>query len=130
MSVQAVFEHWKITMDHKRAVLDPSRQKAISQALRWGYTVDLLCLAIDGCRASAFHMGENQRGQVYDSLTLILRDADHIDKFIKAGEHAHQIIERRMQEEEHRAAETVERTPEQIQRARDLLATVKLKRVA
>jgi hypothetical protein len=31
-------------------------------------------------------MGKNDRGQRYDSIDLILRDADHIDRFIANAE--------------------------------------------
>jgi hypothetical protein len=39
-------------------------------------------LAIDGCKASAWHMGENDRHKKFDSLGLIFRDAEQIEKFI------------------------------------------------
>ena len=48
-----------------------------------GYGVVQLCDAISGCAKTPFNMGENERGQRYDSLQLILRDADHIDRFMQ-----------------------------------------------
>jgi len=77
-----VFFHWQKVMNHPRARLGAERKKAITKALNLGYSVDDLMTAIDGCRRSDFHRGANDRGAVYDSLTLILRDSDHIDSFI------------------------------------------------
>lgn len=130
-SIREVFEHWKETMGHRFPALDQARTKAIRGRLTDGYSVEALCLAIDGCRASAWHMGENDRGLIYDSLTLILRDADHVDKFIRAGEQAHRIIEqqiekRRGQPQDHPSAPT----DEQKAAVRAMLKNVKLRRVA
>ena len=127
-----VFEHWKTIMGHERARLDMARARVIKQRFRDGYTLEDLCLAIDGCAASAFHMGENDRGQVYDSVTLILRDADHVDKFIRAGERAHQMIEQSQRRKEQERQEQTRPAPteEEKARVRELLRGVKLKRVA
>jgi hypothetical protein len=124
-----VFAHWKAIMGHERARMDVKRAQAIRDRLRDGYSVDDLMLAIEGCASSAFHMGENDRRQVYDSVTLILRDADHTDKFIQMGELARKKIAA-MQE---RQAETGPRTvptDEEKARVRELLKSVRLKRVA
>lgn len=82
----AVFEHWQKTMNHHRSRLDKKRRAKINAALDMGYTTDDLIRAIDGCRASPFHMGDNDRSVRYDELTLILRDAGHIDRFIRHAE--------------------------------------------
>ena len=37
--------------------------------------------AVDGCHASAWHMGDNDRGRPYNSLELILRDASKVQFF-------------------------------------------------
>lgn len=80
-AIDLVFDHWRTVMNHPRAALDPKRRKAITAALKIGYTADELREAIDGCKASAWHMGANDRRTVFDGLDLILRDAAHIDKF-------------------------------------------------
>jgi hypothetical protein len=98
--------------------------------MRDGYSVDDLCLAIDGCAASAFHMGENDRRTIYDSITLILRDADHVDKFIRAGETAHRMIAKVQERKEQEVAAHVVPTPEQIEKVREQLRAVRLRRVA
>lgn len=81
-NINVIFEHWKSVMNHPRAKLDDTRKKAIKKALRLGYDVEQLQQAITGCSKTPFNMGDNDRGQVYDRLNLILRDADQIERFI------------------------------------------------
>jgi hypothetical protein len=133
-SVAAAFSHWKMIMGHERARMDLKRAQVIRDRLRDGYSLEDLCLAIEGCAASAFHCGENDRGQRYDSITLILRDADHVDKFISIGEQARRMIAaREARKEEAAAQETKKMTPpteEEKQRVRELLRSCKIRRVA
>lgn len=77
-----VFDFWKSTLCHTRAKLDDSRKKSISKAIELGYTVDDCKDAISGCSMTPFNMGGNPQGQKYDSLDLIFRTADKIDRFI------------------------------------------------
>lgn len=81
--VLEVFQHWTTTMGHPKAKLDDKRKRAIRNALKLGYSAENLKAAIDGCKLSPFHQGQNDRSEVYDELTLVLRDAGHIDKFIR-----------------------------------------------
>lgn len=81
-AVEKIFSHWQTVMDAPRAACDAKRKKLILAALEIGYTAADLCKAIDGCRASPWHMGENERGRQYKSLALILRDAEKIDAFM------------------------------------------------
>lgn len=78
--VLLVFDHWRSVMDHPRAVLDQKRKKKIADALK-KYPVDFLKQAIDGCKLSPYHMGQNDKGTVYDDLELILRDTAKIERF-------------------------------------------------
>lgn len=80
--VFAVFGFWKTTMGHLKAKLDPKRKKVIEAALSWEYSVADLCQAIDGCSKTPHNIGQNDRGQRYDGLNIILRDADQIDRFM------------------------------------------------
>jgi hypothetical protein len=80
----AVWEHWRVTARHPRARLDKARRKVIVERLK-DYSVAELQLAIDGCAKSAWHQGENDRGRRYDDLTLILRDAEHVERFLEAA---------------------------------------------
>lgn len=56
--------------------------KIIAKALKFGYSVEELCEAITGCSYTAHNVGDNERGQRYDGLHIILRDGDQIDRFI------------------------------------------------
>jgi hypothetical protein len=78
--VAEVFDHWRSVMGHPRAELDPKRRKAIAGALKRYSLADCMA-AIDGCRNSPHHMGQNDRRTVYDRIGLIF-DPDKIDGFI------------------------------------------------
>lgn len=80
--VDQIFSHWKITMDHPKAQLDTKRKALITKALIAGYSEQAICEAISGCAKTPHNMGDNERGQRYDGLHIILRDADQIDRFI------------------------------------------------
>ncbi|MBN9287582.1 MAG: hypothetical protein BGO43_04150 [Gammaproteobacteria bacterium 39-13] len=79
---QIVFEHWKLTMKHPNAKLDKNRTKLIREALKLGYSIEELCQAISGCAITPHNIGLNDKGQRYDGLHIILRNADQIDRFI------------------------------------------------
>jgi hypothetical protein len=55
----------------------------VRDRLREGSTVEDLKTAIDGYHRSPFHCGENERGQRYLDLTLIVRDGSHVAKGIE-----------------------------------------------
>lgn len=132
-SVAAVFNYWRDIMGHSRARMDLARAKVIRARLADGYSPDDLMLAVDGCAASAFHMGENDRQTRYDSISLILRDADHTDKFIAIGEQARRMIAAREARREQTAQQDQERKPpteEEKARVRELLRSCKIRRVA
>jgi len=46
-----------------------------------GYSEEQIQVAIRGCAASPWHMGDNPRGIRYDDLELICRDGEHLRKF-------------------------------------------------
>lgn len=81
-SIQEIFEHWQRVMNSPRSKLDAKRIKFIKKALGMEYSVAELCQAITGCSLSPYHMGGNEDNQKYNGLDLILRDAEHIDKFM------------------------------------------------
>jgi len=64
------------------AQCDPKRKVLIKNALSWGYSVEALCQAITGCSLTPHNRGENDRGERYDGLHIILRNCDQIDRFI------------------------------------------------
>jgi uncharacterized phage protein (TIGR02220 family) len=79
---EAVFDHWRRVMAKAgRTVLNDKRQKLIRARLNEGFTVTELKRAVDGCRSSAWHMGENERKTTYNDLEFILRDASKVEKF-------------------------------------------------
>jgi len=84
--ITRLFSYWQEIMGYKRARLDEKRKRAICGRLKEGYTEDDIRLAIEGCFLSPFHQGENQNHQRYDDLSLICRDAEHIDRFIARAE--------------------------------------------
>lgn len=83
-----LFEYWQRVMNHPRAKLDKKRKRAIEQALKLGYSVPELQKAIDGCKNTPFYMGKNDNNQVYDDISLIFRDAEHIDRFIRNADNS------------------------------------------
>lgn len=84
--VRRVFEYWKLVHNHPRAQLDPKRQKTLRGVIKTGYTEEDCMLAIEGCADSSFHQGVNDSAKIYDSIGLIFRDADHVDRFIEIGQ--------------------------------------------
>jgi hypothetical protein len=82
--VQVVFEHWLHVLRTGRPgitpQLSPERRRKIAAAIAL-YGSDICCAAIDGCTKSPFHMGANPRQRRYDDISLILRDAKHIEMF-------------------------------------------------
>jgi len=80
-STALVFLHWQKTLNHPDAKLTAKRKRNISARLKEGYTVEDLCLAIEGCAASAFHQGDNDNGKVFDDLELICRSGEKVEQF-------------------------------------------------
>lgn len=80
-SVFVVFDHWKKTLNHPKARFDKKRKSKIAQALK-NYSPEDLCLAVDGCKASRWHMGDNADKRIHDSIDLIFRDTERIERFI------------------------------------------------
>ncbi|QBR84713.1 hypothetical protein E3983_10260 [Legionella israelensis] len=80
--IQEIFQYWQEIMNHPKAKLDKKRKKIIKDALELGYSIGELKQAIDGCSKTPHNMGKNDRHQIYDDIGLILRDSDHIERFI------------------------------------------------
>lgn len=81
--VQELFDYW-VTVhkgDSKRKpLLDIKRRKLLAIAL-YDYDMEYCKQAIDGCANSHFHMGQNNRAKIYNSLELIFRDSSTIERF-------------------------------------------------
>jgi hypothetical protein len=84
--VEEVFEHWKAVHRCPRAELTPGRREAVASRLKAGYSAERLKLAVEGCRASPFHMGENDRNTVYNDLASHIMHPKKIDSLINLGE--------------------------------------------
>ncbi len=80
--VKEIFEFWQQTLNHPRASLDKKRKGKITMALTHK-TKEELKQAVLGCSMSPHHMGDNTQGTLYDDIELIMRDASHIERFIK-----------------------------------------------
>jgi hypothetical protein len=76
----AVFDAWKDSTGKARAQLDDKRRRKIKAALR-AYPITDVLDAVRGWAHSPHHRGENEQGTVYNELTLLLRDAEHIERF-------------------------------------------------
>lgn len=81
-STQELFNYWQAAMNHPCARLDLKRQRAIEKAMKLGYSIEELKRAIDGCSKTPYNMGKNDTNQIYDDISLIFRDADHIERFM------------------------------------------------
>jgi hypothetical protein len=79
--VQRIFDHWRAIMHKPRARLDAKRRRLVRRRLDEGYTEAELIAAIDGCSRSAWHQGANDDGRKYNDLSLIFRDAGHLEQF-------------------------------------------------
>lgn len=80
--VDVIFAYWQAALNHPNAKMTTERQTAIRARLREGYSVQQLIQAIDGCKNSPHHQGENDRGIIYDDLTLICRNGSKVEQFI------------------------------------------------
>jgi hypothetical protein len=80
--VRKIFEYWQRIMESPRSALDDKRKRVIAKALK-SYSPADICKAIRGCSKTPHNMGQNEAKTKYNGLDLILRDADHIDRFIR-----------------------------------------------
>lgn len=81
---QQVYEYWCTVMrpGRKRVPhLDTKRLVAVKAAIH-DFGIEDCMRAIDGCAKSDFHMGRNKHNRRYDDIELILRDQEHVERFI------------------------------------------------
>jgi hypothetical protein len=86
--ITEVYEHWiQVMRPGKKRVpqLDEKRRLKVASAIA-DYGVEDCKSAINGCALSEFHMGRNKFKKRYDDLELILRDQDHIERFLAISE--------------------------------------------
>lgn len=82
-----ILDHWRTLMAKPRARMTKDREKALRAARKAGYSEEDLEKAVVGCYNTPHNMGRNDRHQRYNDLALILRDGQHIDRFIENYEH-------------------------------------------
>ena len=68
-------------MKHPGAKLTDERRRKITNVLRH-YPLASLMKAVEGCAVTPHNMGENDRGERYDDICLIIRDSGHIERFM------------------------------------------------
>lgn len=81
---QEVFDFWVETLKssaRRKPILDEKRSATIGAAIH-DYGVQQCKDAILGCSLSPFHMGRNKNNKRYDDIELILRDSEHIERFL------------------------------------------------
>lgn len=76
-TILELFAYWQEKCGHPRSRFDGSRHDLIKTALR-RFSADEIRQAIDGAAVGAF---VDQKGTRHDGLGLILRDAEHIERF-------------------------------------------------
>ena len=79
-SVSEVFEAWQESTGHHKARLDDKRRRVIERALKH-YPMEDCLAAVRGWKHSPHHAGQNNTRTVYDEITLLLRDSEHIERF-------------------------------------------------
>lgn len=95
---ERIFAHWVLMLGRnpRRCALGPARRKVIDRALGL-YDEDTLLLAVEGCAASAWHAGDNDRARAFNDIELILRDEAHVERFAADGEALRERLQRRQQ---------------------------------
>ena len=79
--IRQVFDVWvSATGKTSNTRLDKNRKRRIVAALA-AYPVQDILDAVVGWQNDPFYCGQNDRGRQYNSLDLLLRDAEHIEKF-------------------------------------------------
>ena len=79
--IYIVFAYWQKIFDHSRSKLTKDRKAKIRTRLNEGYSINDLKRTIDGCKASSYHMGDNDQGKIYDSIELLFRNGDKVEQF-------------------------------------------------
>lgn len=86
-AVIAVFDHYR--KYHPRSFPKPrassKEARLIKARIADGYTVADICQAIDGIHLTPFNLGENDKGQKYLDLALVVRDASHLQRYQQAA---------------------------------------------
>jgi len=81
--MEDVWAHYLSTFSTgRKPSLSAERQQLITMAVNEYGAADVK-QAITGCSLSDWHMGRNPGGKKYTSIELILRDSEHIERFLQ-----------------------------------------------
>lgn len=81
LDIEDVITHWMETMGKtKRPTLSEKTRLLIGAAIA-DYGIDFCKDAISGCSYSDFHMGRNKQKVIYNSLGLIFRNGENVERF-------------------------------------------------
>lgn len=82
--LEAIWDHYVTTMwvKGRKPLLTPEREALIRRSVS-RYGVADVKAAITGCAHSEWHMGGNPQGKKYNSIELILRNAQKIEFFLE-----------------------------------------------
>jgi len=84
--IQEIFDFWKKVMNKTKTVLlDTKRSRRIGWAIK-NYGLESARQAILGCSYSEWHMGKNPGSKNYNDISLIFRDAEHVEMFLERYE--------------------------------------------
>lgn len=93
-----LFDYWGAVMHRGRCSFDQKRRIAIQKGLEFAKAFDDpigACKdAIIGITRSDFHMGKNERGRRYTSLSVIFKNAENFEGFQAKGERIRAAMER------------------------------------
>jgi len=82
-AILLVFNYWKKQVSPRsRAVLDHHRKQRIGWAIH-DYGIEACKQAIDGILKSDWHMGANPGSKKYNSIDVIFRNCNQVEKFIE-----------------------------------------------
>lgn len=106
--IRTVFDHYR--KYHERAHQQPHSEmkewRKIAARLKEGYSVEDLCIAIDGCHKSAWHCGENPEHRIYQNLELIVRDSSKVNQFMQIDQEASKPVLTQREERGARAGQS------------------------
>jgi hypothetical protein len=87
-NVYAVFKHyWHAHLHPMRQPKPASKTwRAIAARLRDGWSIEELCMAVDGYHLDPWHQGKNDEGKQHLELELSMRDDEHVTRGIEWAE--------------------------------------------
>lgn len=109
--VHELFVYWQVVMNHPQAKLNGERERKIRARLAEGYSLEQLKAAVEGCRASDWHMGGGPDGRVFDDIELICRNASKVEQFLNINRPG---VGSTMSSKERRTIEAANRVIEEI----------------